>query len=318
MAARSRCIHQREMGNLTWYGAPLMSPPGKLGWGSAILAYCALLFGMLAIGAPAQQHGLVEGLWITEALAIALPAAFVLGVAGIRFAPWLGLRRVSWKHVLVAVGLAAANQPVVSFLTWMAHSLLPRAVVDDFDAKQRLLDTVFRANAIPMLVTVTLAAPLGEELFFRGFALPALRRSWGPLAALLVSGALFSLLHMDAVGFIGLMEIGVLLAVLRWWSGSLWAAVIGHAVNNGIAGGAFLLGWEDPDLPPPPQVLALGATLFVAGAWQLVRLLRRPMPDDAEELPGGPGRGAAAALGLTWIAAVIWGLRLVLALRGAS
>jgi len=85
------------MANLTWYGAPLMSPPGKLGWGSAILAYCALLFGMLAIGAPAQQHGLVEGLWITEALAIALPAAFVLGVAGIRFAPWLGLRRVSWS-----------------------------------------------------------------------------------------------------------------------------------------------------------------------------------------------------------------------------
>src|SRR5439155_15845598 len=94
---------------------------------------------------------------------------------------------------------------------------------------------------MPSHVSVASEATLGEELFFRGFALPALRRSWGPLAALLVSGALFSLLHMDAVGFIGLMEIGVLLAVLRWWSGSLWAAVIGHAVNNGIAGGAFLL-----------------------------------------------------------------------------
>ena len=113
------------------------------------------------------------------------------------------------------------------------------------------------------------------------------------------------------------MEIGVLLGALRWWSGSLWTAMIAHAVNNGIAGGAFLLGWEDPDLPPPPQVLALGATLFIAGAWQLARLLRRPMPDDAEEVPGGPGKGAAAALGLAWIAAVIWGLRLVLLLRRA-
>src|SRR5205823_14489665 len=146
----------------------------------------------------------------------------------------------------------------------MAHSLLPRAVVDDFDAKQRLLDTVFRANAIPMLVTVTLAAPLGEELFFRGFALPALRRSWGPLAALLVSGALFALLHMDAVGFIGLMEIGMLLAVLRWWSGSLWAAVIAHAVNK-VVGGAFFLGCEDPALPPPPPVLVVRAALFFLG-----------------------------------------------------
>ncbi|TMA44162.1 MAG: hypothetical protein E6J82_05180 [Deltaproteobacteria bacterium] len=40
-------------------------------------AYVALLFGMLVIGAPAQQRGIVSGLWITEALAIALPAAFV-------------------------------------------------------------------------------------------------------------------------------------------------------------------------------------------------------------------------------------------------
>src|SRR5437660_2901496 len=287
------------------------------GAGTAFGAYAALLFGMLVIGAPAQQHGIVLGLWLTEALAIALPAVFALSLAGVRFGPFLGLRRVSGQQAVIAAVVAAANQPIVSFLTWGERLVLPARLVADFDAKQRMLDAVFAANAWPMTITVVLAAPLGEELFFRGFALPALRRSWGVVTAVLVSGALFSLLHMDPVGFLGLMEIGVLLAALRWWTGSLWAAVIGHAVNNGIAGGAFLIGLEDPDLPPPPEVLALGETLFVAGAWQLARLLRRPMPDDAEEVPRGPGRGAAAALGLTWIAAVIWGLRLVLALRGA-
>src|SRR5207249_1322725 len=178
---------QREMTDPTWYGARLMSPPGKLGAGSAMAAYVALLFGMLVIGAPAQQRGIVSGLWITEALAIALPAALVLGFAGIRFAPWLGLRPLSLRHALVAAAVAA-------------------------------------------------------------------------------------------VGFSGLMEIGILLGALRWWSGSLWAAMIGHAVNNGIAGGAFLLGWEDPDVPPPAWVLALGATLFILGLWELARLLRRSVP----------------------------------------
>jgi membrane protease YdiL (CAAX protease family) len=295
-----------------------MAPPGKLGAGSAIVAYLVLWIGMATIGEPAQLRGIVSGLWVTEALAIALPAAFVLGIAGVRFLPWLGLRRISWKHALVAAAVAVLNQPVVSFLTWTAHGLLPRSVVEDFDARQRALDAFFRLNAVPMLVTVIIAAPLGEELFFRGFALPALRRTWGPLAALLISAVFFSLMHRDAVGFIGLMEIGVVLATLRWWSGSLWAAMIGHAVNNGIAGGAFLLGWEDPDQPPPAVVLALGATLFIAGIWQLVRLLRRPLPDDAEEVPGGPGRGAAAALALTWIIGVIWGIQVVLALRSAG
>jgi membrane protease YdiL (CAAX protease family) len=292
--------------------------PGKLGAGSAVAAYVALLCGMLVIGAPAQQQGVVSGLWITEALAIALPAGFVLGYAGLRLAPYLGFRRLRWKHALVAVAVAAANQPVVSFLTWLAHDALPREMVEEFDAKQRMLDAVFRMHAIPMLITVTLAAPIGEEIFFRGFALPALRRTFGLLGALLVSGALFSFLHMDPVGFIGLLEIGILLAALRAWSGSLWAAVIGHTVNNGIAGGAFLLGWEDPDLPPPPWVLALGATLLLVGLWQLFRLVRAQPASDSEEVPGGPGRSAAAILGLIWLVAVIWGARAWMALRAGA
>ena len=294
-----------------------MPEPGKLGAGAAFAAYGALFFGMLVIAAPAQQHAVVAGLWITEAIAIALPAAFVLAVAGIRFGPYLGFRRISWKHALVAVVALTANQPVVSFVTWVAHEALPRGLVADFDAKQRLLDSVFRLRAVPMLVTVTIAAPLGEEIFFRGFTLPALRRSFGILAALLISAALFSLLHMDPVGFAGLLEIGLVLAVLRSWSGSIWTAVIGHLVNNGIAGGAFLLGWQDPDVPTPPAVLVLGAALLIAGVWQLARFVRAPPQTDAREVPGGLGPAAVGVLGLIWLIAVFWGAREMILLRAA-
>jgi len=289
----------------------LMPEPASdkpFGAGTAFGAYAALLFGMLVIGAPAQQHGIVLGLWLTEGLAIALPAVFALSLAGVRFGPYLGLRRVTgWQAVIAAV-VAAANQPIVSFLTWGERLVLPARLVADFDAKQRMLDAVFAANAWPMTITVVLAAPLGEELFFRGFALPALRRSWGVLTAVLVSGALFSLLHMDPVGFLGLMEIGILLAALRWWTGSLWAAVIGHAVNNGIAGGAFLIGWEDPELPPPVWVLALGAVLLVAGVIALVRVVRRPTPAEPVADRRPPRWGAAGALAVVWIASVVVGL----------
>lgn len=291
------------------------SARAPMGAAAAIAAYLALLLGMLVIGAPAQQAGIVGGLWVTEALAISLPAIFALAAAGVRFGPWLGLHRITWKHALVAVVAAAANQPVVSFLTWVMHGALPASVVGDFDAKQRMLDAVFGAHAVPMVVTVTLAAPLGEELFFRGFAFPALSKSWGLVAGVLVSGALFSLLHMDPVGFVGLMEIGILLAALRHWSGSLWAAVLGHAVNNGIAGGAFLLGYEDPDLPPPAWILAIGGALFVAGLILLVRVLRQPSPRPAVAEPRPRSFPAAGVLGAVWLLAVIWGAR-TLSLRG--
>jgi membrane protease YdiL (CAAX protease family) len=295
------------------YGAARMET--RLGAGSAIAAYVALLIGMLVIGAPAQQHGIVVGLWVTEGVAISLPAVFALAAAGVKLSPYLGFHRITWKHALAAVAVAAANQPVVSFLTWVEHELLPGGIVADFDAKQRMLDAVFRLHAIPMVITVTLAAPLGEELFFRGFAFPALSRSWGVVAGLLISGALFSLLHMDPVGFVGLMEIGIMLAALRYWSGSLWAAILGHAVNNGIAGAAFLLGYEDPDLPPPPPVLALGAVLLVIGLLLLVRIVRRPSPPPAVEEPRQRNLPALGLLGAVWLAAVIWGALRLIAIR---
>jgi membrane protease YdiL (CAAX protease family) len=295
--------------------APTSDKPA-LGAGSALLAYLALLVGQLIVGAGAQQRSIVVGLWVTEAVAIALPAIIVLRGAGLRFAPYLGLRSARPGQFLVAAVASAANQPVVSFLTWAAREILPGSLVASFDAKQRLLDAIFAVHALPMTITVVIAAPLGEELFFRGFAFPALQRSLGLAAAVVVSGILFSVLHMDPVGFIGLMEIGILLAALRHWTGSLWPAVLAHAVNNGLAGGAFLLGFEDPDIPPPWWVLALGAALLVVGLVLLVRLLRQPSPVPPREEPAGEGpRGfrfsRAAGLLLFWFAAVVAGVVLL-------
>jgi membrane protease YdiL (CAAX protease family) len=291
-----------------------MRKPGAV---SVILAYVALLLGYLTIGGPAQLHGIVTGLWITEALAIALPAVFVLLVAGVRPGPYLGIRKLSWKGALVAVVASAANQPVVSFLTWLSRAGLPAGLVEKFDQQQRMLTQIFNLHGVAFVLTVTIAAPLGEELFFRGFAFPALTKDWGVRAGIVVSGVLFSALHLDAVGFLGLMEIGILLALLRRWTGSLWASILGHAVNNGIAGGAFLLGMEDPELPPPAWVLALGALLLVWGVYLFRRDVARPAPALADEEPAPAGRAAAGGLLLVWVCAVIWGLRLLLGARAA-
>ena len=69
---------------------------------SALLAYVLLLVGMYAIGAPAQASGVVYGLWLTELVAIALPAIFRISLAGVRIGPYLGLRRLTWKQALIA------------------------------------------------------------------------------------------------------------------------------------------------------------------------------------------------------------------------
>ncbi|HWE25413.1 MAG TPA: CPBP family intramembrane glutamic endopeptidase [Myxococcales bacterium] len=244
------------------------------GAASALLGYGALLLGFFAIGVVTQQRDVIVGLWVTEALAIALPAVIAVRAAGFSPARYLGLRAPTAWQLVVAAALALLNQPVVTFLTWAARSLSPPAWVEEFDALQRVLDAVFAQNAIPMIATVAVAAPLGEELFFRGYALPAFARSWGSLAAVLLTGAMFSALHLNKIGFVGLWEIGIMLALLRLWSGSLWPSVLCHAMNNALAGAAFLLGWEDPSVPPSPLLLAAGALLSVGGVVLAVRVLR--------------------------------------------
>jgi len=86
---------------------------------------------------------------------------------------------------------------------------------------------------------VVVAAPLSEEIFFRGFMYGGLRRRLAPWSAALVSGLVFGMLHFTGGGTITvvppLLVLGVLLALLYERTGSLWLPIILHAVNNGLA-----------------------------------------------------------------------------------
>jgi len=270
-------------------------PPATLGIGAVGLGYLMLGLGFVCIGVASQQADIVVGLWLTEALAIALPAVIWLRASGAEIASGLGLRLPRARWFAIAAGTAILNQPVVSLLTYVAQSVLPHAMVVAFEQKNAGLDSFFSAHPISMLVAVAVAAPIGEEIFFRGFALPAAARSMPPLAAALVTAILFSAMHADPVGALGLFEIGFWLAVLRWGSGSLFPAMLGHALNNSVAGVWFMLGlqtagrtppqWaismgiENPDAPPPTWVLALGAALALAGAALAARVLSQPRPE---------------------------------------
>jgi len=276
------------------------APPGAA---SGFAAYVALWVGYLAVGQATQQRNIVAGLWVTEILAIALPAILAIRLASVPALPFLGLRAPRRAHLVAAVLVAAANQPVVSFVTWASRTLSPEPWVREFDLLQRALDLYFSQQALPMVITVAVAAPLGEELFFRGYAVPAFARSWGPVAACIVTGAMFSLLHGNKIGFAGLWEIGILLAVLRLWSGSLWPSILCHATNNAVAGAAFLLGWEDPDIPPPAWLLALGAVLLAAGIALLPRVLRPAAPAEAVDgpAPEAPHTSSSRLLQAIWL-----------------
>ncbi len=85
------------------------------------------------------------------------------------------------------------------------------------------------------LVGTVLVAPLAEELFFRGFAFPPLRRRLGLWLAIAVDAALFTALHFTPTVFPPLFVLGALFCLLYQYTGSLWPGVILHASVNALS-----------------------------------------------------------------------------------
>lgn len=148
---------------------------------------------------------------------------------------------VRWWDVPLgaAVGLAcqywlvpALYLPVEAADHHLAHHL----------AHQLGRPTVREAAAVHGVVWVTLlflllagAAPVVEEVFFRGLLLRGLLGRLPAVPAVVVSGLLFALAHFEALQFLGLAAFGVVLGLLAWRTGRLGAGIAAHAAFNAAA-----------------------------------------------------------------------------------
>jgi len=74
--------------------------------------------------------------------------------------------------------------------------------------------------------------PVAEEIFFRGFMYPAIRKKLGVFLGILITAAVFSLLHAHIVGFLPILALGALLAYLYEKTGSLVAPITVHIIHN--------------------------------------------------------------------------------------
>ncbi len=82
------------------------------------------------------------------------------------------------------------------------------------------------------VLTVAVVAPIGEEIFFRGFVFNLLRNRLNLQSAVWISSALFAVLHVSVKNFLPILVIGVLLARLYHRTGSLWSCMVMHGMFN--------------------------------------------------------------------------------------
>lgn len=156
------------------------------------------------------------------------------------------------------------------------------------------------------LFLLTVAAPITEELVFRGLILGGLLTHYGARKAILVSALLFAVFHLNPYQLGSALVQGLVLGWLFWRTRSLLLCMVAHALVNAhvwiilnlfdlrIAG--YTLDTEALGQAggPPFQPLwftVLGLVLAAAGLVALAAVLPRPprQSDAAASPPGQPG-----------------------------
>lgn len=152
----------------------------------------------------------------------------------------LGLSRPRGRDLLAGLIGFWMALPAVLAASWATSAILGHSPVSSNPALERIL-SASPGELLALGVLIALAAPLFEEILFRGVLFGGLRRPLGPWGAGLVSSVLFALLHGDPQAGLVLAVLGGIFAALYHKTGSLWPAVLAHALWNGATVTAMLV-----------------------------------------------------------------------------
>jgi membrane protease YdiL (CAAX protease family) len=131
-------------------------------------------------------------------------------------------------------------------------------------------------------IALVIAAPVLEELLFRGVILRRLLVSGTRLRAVVLSSLLFGAIHLNPWQFLGAFSGGLLLGWIYVRTRSLWLCIAGHALNNACSLYASALpvkisGFNHATADGPIRLQPLwfdllGVVLLVAGSVWFARL----------------------------------------------
>ena len=141
---------------------------------------------------------------------------------------------------MVAIGLASGI--VVAILAYTLNAIAVLVTGSEEPVQQQLLQDAL-AGGLPLVLVVVLAvvvAPLVEEVIFRGVLFRAMADRINLGVSLVVSSAIFALIHIEVVlsqpaALVGLFIVGLVLAVAYHLTGNLMVPILGHAVFNAIS-----------------------------------------------------------------------------------
>ena len=140
---------------------------------------------------------------------------------------------IGLPFVITVIDIAATNIYDILYIMFFGTPSIPEIVYYVDDSEYDLI-------LVLSFVSMVIAAPVVEEILFRGYILDAIRKIHGDTVAILGSAGLFGLIHLEPY-VVGMASIGgVIYGWVRIKTGSLWPSIVSHMVWNFTA---FLYIW---------------------------------------------------------------------------
>lgn len=159
----------------------------------------------------------------------------ILAVRRVGLVEWLGLRWSGWRWVfLIAPGAVVSMWMVFGglqmsgYVEWM-ESLGVETVQDTVKLLQESRDPLILGL---MAAAAVIVAPLCEEVVFRGYFYPVLKRFAGVGPAAVCSAIVFAAAHGQLTALLPLFIFGILLVFVYEKTGSIWAPMAVHFCFN--------------------------------------------------------------------------------------
>jgi membrane protease YdiL (CAAX protease family) len=145
----------------------------------------------------------------------------------VTIADYLGVRSISTRTVLVALGISVAY----IILSVVVNVILNRPAEPDF------MTEAYFSSVWPALfwIAVVFLGPVFEEVLFRGFLFEGFSKSkLGVAGTIFITALVWAGFHLQY----GLFEIasifilGVIFGIMRYKTGTIWTPLIMHVFNN--------------------------------------------------------------------------------------
>ena len=90
-------------------------------------------------------------------------------------------------------------------------------------------------NGVFSFIAIVIAAPIIEELIFRGIILNGLLQRYSPIKSIILSSILFGIVHLNPWQFVGALIIGMFSGWVYYRTKKLSLSILIHLVNNLVA-----------------------------------------------------------------------------------